>query len=133
MHRRAFVALTGAALTTGCAGFLGNAKSDSTPEPSAEPPKPEIDFRKSGEVVRVVHMGGEQIGDSTTEKVVVKVNEEVAAVWASDEEKDKPAYDYPISIGNYVEVEATSGDTVSVVWHAEGGETTEVLAEYTVE
>ncbi|POG55419.1 twin-arginine translocation signal domain-containing protein [Haloferax marisrubri] len=146
MERRTFlksVAATGALLTTaGCMGGgsgsqptagneTGNETGDGTTgettadvEP-AEVPDPELTFRTNSGVLRVVHMGGEKITDEGTDEVYVTVDDERTATWVADGEEGQ---DYPVSVGNFLEIESAESDsTVEVVWVGRAG-AEEVLA-----
>ncbi|EMA08385.1 twin-arginine translocation signal domain-containing protein [Haloferax denitrificans] len=142
MERRTFlksVAATGALLTTaGCMGGgsesqptsgnetgNGTAGETTTEAEPAEVPDPELAFRTNGGVLRVVHMGGEKITDESTSEVYVTVDDERTATWVADDEESQ---EYPVSVGNFLEIESAESDsTVEVVWVGRAG-TEEVLA-----
>ncbi|AKU07994.1 MULTISPECIES: twin-arginine translocation signal domain-containing protein [Haloferax] len=150
MERRTFlksVAATGALLTTaGCMGggsgsqpTAGNETGNETGNGTAgettadvepaEVPDPELAFRTNSGVLRVVHMGGEKITDEATSEVYVTVDDERTATWVADGEEGQ---DYPVSVGNFREIEsAESGSTVEVVWVGRAG-AEEVLATHEV-
>ncbi|GGC68919.1 twin-arginine translocation signal domain-containing protein [Haloferax sulfurifontis] len=146
MERRTFlksVAATGALLTTaGCMGGgsesqptsgnetgNGTAGETTTEADPAEVPDPELAFRTNGGVLRVVHMGGEKITDESTSEVYVTVDDERATTWVDDSEETE---DFPVSVGNFLEIESAESDsTVEVVWVGRAG-TEEVLATHEV-
>ncbi|KAB1193206.1 hypothetical protein GJR96_07000 [Haloferax sp. MBLA0076] len=135
MQRRTFlkgVSATGALLTAGCLGGAptsgGASDETTTPEP-APVPESDISFPSEGGVLRAVHMGGDQIEDEDTTEVYVAVDGERTTTWVADDEETQP---YPISVGNFVEIEAAeSGSTVEVVWVGRAG-TESVLATHEV-
>lgn len=134
MQRRTVIASLGTLLVAGCSGAPSNDSSNNSTgngSASGDAPAPEFTFRSMGpETTRVAHMGGDRITDDATKEVYVTVGGERAVTWVSDSEEE--AGSYPISVGNYVEVETTNGDEVAVVWVSQdGGE--ETLATHTVE
>ncbi|UVE50800.1 hypothetical protein KU306_02615 [Haloferax larsenii] len=134
MERRRFLASAtsvGALLTAGCLGGSspsGSEKTETSETTTAEPapvPKPDISFMVESGVLRAVHMGGDKVKDEHTSEVYVTVDDERATTWVADEKETQP---YPLSVGNFVEIEsAESGSTVEVVWVGRAG-TEEVLA-----
>lgn len=139
MERRTFlknVTATGALLTAGCLGSAPSSDGDdsetttttTTPEP-APVPEPELTFLMEGGVLRAVHMGGDQIEDEDTTEVYVTVDGERTTTWVADGEETQP---YPVSVGNFLEIEAAEpGSTVEVVWVGRAG-TESVLATHEV-
>ncbi|KTG30429.1 twin-arginine translocation signal domain-containing protein [Haloferax profundi] len=135
MQRRTFlkgVTATGALLTAGCLGGAptsgGASDETTTPEP-APVPESDIAFPSEGGVLRAVHMGGDQIEDADTTEVYVAVDGERTTTWVADDDETQP---YPVSVGNFVEIEAAeSGSTVEVVWVGRAG-TESVLATHEV-
>ncbi|AFK19768.1 twin-arginine translocation signal domain-containing protein [Haloferax mediterranei ATCC 33500] len=140
MERRTFlksVTAAGALLTTaGClgggsgpgAGSENNSSATGTSE-SVPVPNPDISFKTKDGVLRVVHMGGDEIKDENTTEVYVTVDGERATTWVAD---DKETQAYPISVGNFIETEsAEAGSTVEVVWVDKAG-TESVLATHEV-
>ncbi|WP_396611584.1 hypothetical protein ACH9L7_15490 [Haloferax sp. S1W] len=135
MERRRFLASAtsvGALLTAGCLG--GSTGSDhsetttATPEP-APVPESDISFMVEGGVLRAVHMGGDEVTDDHTSEVYVTVDGERTVTWVADDEETQP---YPLSVGNFIEIEsAESGSTVEVVWVGRAG-TEEALATHEV-
>ncbi|ELZ81805.1 hypothetical protein C453_17354 [Haloferax elongans ATCC BAA-1513] len=138
MERRRFLASAtsvGALLTAGCLGGSspsGSEKTETSETTTAEPapvPESDISFMLESGVLRAVHMGGDKIKSSHTSEVYVTVDGERATTWVADEKETQP---YPVSVGNFVEIEsAESGSTVEVVWVGRAG-TEEVLATHEV-
>lgn len=138
MQRRTLIASLGTLFVAGCAGAPSNESpsDNSTGNEStsgdASAPEPQFNFESKGEkTVRVVHMGGENVTDKSTKEVYVTVGGERAVTWVSDA-SDKGEGSYPLSIGNFVEVEAANGDKIEVVWVSQSG-TEQTLATHTVE
>jgi hypothetical protein len=146
MQRRTVIASLGTLFVAGCAGAPSNdssANNSSAGEESTgnesgnesmsgDAPAPEFSFRATAPgTTRVVHMGGDEVTDDTTSELYVTVGGERAVTWVSDSE-DETAGSYPVSIGNYVEVETSNGDEVAVVWVSQDG-TEETVATHTVE
>lgn len=152
MQRRTLIASLGTLFVAGCAGAPSNestannssAGSQSTGNESmgnesagnesmsGDAPAPEFSFRATAPgTTRVVHMGGDDVTDETTSELYVTVGGERAVTWVSDSE-DETAGSYPVSIGNYVEVETANGDEVAVVWVSQDG-TENTVATHTVE
>jgi hypothetical protein len=147
MQRRTVIASLGTLFVAGCAGApssdssadnsstddssTGN-ESTGNESTSGDTPAPEFSFRATAPgTTRVVHMGGDEVTDESTKAVYVTVGGERAVTWVSDS-KDETAGAYPISIGNYVEVETANGDEVAVVWVGQDG-TEQTVATHTVE
>lgn len=138
MRRRTIIASIGTVLSTGCLGSLSSS--------GGTPPNTEFNIEYEGEqTVKVAHNGSDTVEDGSTAKLGVEVNgervdvtyhgETYAWVLADDdqlEEGQAAAYEYPFSIGNVVTAPAKPGDTVQVVWYAQGSDETEVLVETTV-
>ncbi|SFK62837.1 hypothetical protein SAMN04487950_0255 [Halogranum rubrum] len=142
MQRRTLIASLGTLFVAGCAGAPSNdstANNSSTGNESAgnesmsgDGPAPEFSFRSTAPgTTRVVHMGGDEVTDDSTSELYVTVNDERAVTWVSDD-AEEPAGSYPVSIGNYVEVETANGDEVAVVWVSQDG-TENTVATHTVE
>lgn len=143
MRRRTYVASLGSLLLAGCASSSDSGSGEPSaqpsetasptpsPTPDVNPPSPDLQFeyKSKEEAVHVVHYGGDRVTDERTAKVVVTRNGEPAVTWVADEGDDNAHY--PLSIGNYVVVSASPGDSLAVVWHSEKGPTA-TLAEYTV-
>jgi hypothetical protein len=110
-------------------------ESTATTEPgesnATSPTDANFSFRpaEAGQV-KVVHMGGSEITNESTESGVVSVGDN-NTTWVSDD-ANETAQSYPISVGNLITVNATAGDTIEVHWTGEDG-TTESLATYEVE
>jgi hypothetical protein len=147
MQRRTLIASLGTLFVAGCAGAPSNestannssAGSQSTGNESmgnesmsGDAPAPEFSFRATAPgTTRVVHMGGDEVTDETTSELYVTVGGERAVTWVSDSEEET-AGSFPVSIGNYVEVETADGDEVAVVWVSQDG-TENTVATHTVE
>lgn len=145
MQRRTLIASLGTLFVAGCAG-APTTESPSTTSTSGDEatgnesmagdttdaPAPDFTFKSMGNgVLRVVHMGGENVTDAGTTELAVTVDDERAVTWVSDEDTETAGV-YPVSIGNYVEVETSAGSEVAVVWVGQNG-TEETLATHTVE
>lgn len=142
MQRRTLIASLGTLFVAGCAGAPSNdstANNSSADNESAgnesmsgDGPAPEFEFRSTAPgTTRVVHMGGDEVTDDSTKELYVTVGGERAVTWVSDD-AEEPAGSYPVSIGNYVEVETANGDEVAVVWVSQDG-TEKTVATHTVE
>lgn len=140
MQRRTVIASLGTLFVAGCSAPSNESSTDNSTgnestgseSISGDGPTPELAFRStSPETTRVAHVGGSEVTDETTTEVYVTVNGERAVTWVSDS-KEETSGSYPISIGNYVEVETANGDEVAVVWVGQD-DTEKTLATHTVE